>query len=201
MEIKCFIGLILKSNSPSAKKIDEYRFRFDPKAYTNKYLHMSLLPPFVLTEKQLKNLTHDILDEVDTYFTQDHKTEVGDNNLLFPRVDVYNNRRKILYLEPYLPTDLVYLKEGLEQLLFDLIPEYKRRHIKEKCFLSLGRFQDPLLLNLALDTVLDEFVFPLEFEIDQLALFSRRDGIWNIHRTLYDFKEAVNPFLEEKIYF
>ncbi len=198
MDIKCFIGLILKSNTTSAKKIDEYRLRFDPKAYTNKYLHMSLLPPFVLNQKDLKSVTNDIVEEIDTYFSLD---QAEDNILSFPRVDVYNNRRRILYLEPLLPTDMVYLKEGLEQLLFDLIPEYKRQHIKEKCFLSLGRFQDPLLLNLALDTVLDQFVFPLDFEIDSLALFARRDRIWTVQRTLLNFKETVNPFLEEKIYY
>lgn len=198
MDIKCFIGLILKSNTPSAKKIDEYRLRFDPKAYTNKFLHMSLLPPFVVNEKQMRVITQEIIEEVDTYFSLD---QAEDNILSFPRVDVYNKARRILYLEPHLPTDMMYLKEGLEQLLFDLIPEYKRQHIKEKCFLSLGKFQDPLLLNLALDTVLDQFVFPLEFEIDSLALFTRRDRFWSVQRTLLNFKDTVNPFLEEKIYF
>lgn len=197
MIVKYFIGLILKSNTPVAQKLDEYRLRFDPKSLENKYLHMSLLPPFVANQREIKRITHNIEEEVDTFFNH----EMAENsNLVFKKLDIYNNRRRILYLEPTLPTDLEYLKEGLEELLFDLIPEYKRQHLKEKCFLSLGRFNDPLLLNSAIDMILDDFKFPMELEIESLALFERRDGIWRVNKTLLEFETVVNPFLEEKIY-
>lgn len=195
MNVKHFVGLVLKDTGPEIQRLDEFRRRFDPKSHTNSYLHVSLLPPFILEERFVKNIVKDIEDEIDTYLGEDSQANV----LEFVKLDIYNYKKRILYLEPLFHPDLEHLRDGLQSELFELIPNYKKRALKSKCFFTLGRFHNPWELNLAIDKALDELELPMEVKIDSIALFEHRDGVWQIKYKLYEFEQYVNPFLEEKI--
>jgi hypothetical protein len=188
MLTKLFVGLTFFEDNHFAKKIQSYRGRYDEKLLTNPTVFMPLVPPFEIPTTELASLQDEIVEEMEAFFPGDQDSL----SLGFTGIDVYTRARKMtLYLHPQELTDLSHCAEALTQICRDHVELREHRPSeKDKGFLTIGRFTDPVALTDAMTVAQREFQDCTALPVKGVCLFQKHNGVWFQQADLYRFDQA-----------
>lgn len=186
MLTKLFIGLTFFEDNHFAKKIQNFRSRYDEKSLTNASVFMPLISPFEVPVTAVKSLATDVSDELEAFFPEDD----GVLTMGFTGLDVYShNRKMLLYLNPQELTDLEHCAEALAGICKEHVEDRQHMPKSDKSFLTIGRFTDPTALHGALSVGQREFQDCTSLPIKGVCLFRKHNGIWYQEADLHRFRE------------
>lgn len=192
MYTKFFVALNF-FDSASARKIQGFRQRFDPKFNQHVEPHMSMLAPFEIRTKDKAELIELLKDEIENFFLGGDDTP----KLKFKGLDVYKQKRvNILYLNPDFSDDLKYCMESVQQLCKSLIPPEINYRPNAKQFLPLAHCaQEEQLLKL-MPLALEEFNSNSDLYLSGISLYEKRFGIWSSCEEIIQFENPNESFLQ-----
>jgi len=184
MLTKLFVGATFYEDNHFTKKIQSFRARYDEKALINPGVFMPLVAPFEIPSTEFTSLSEDLAEEIESFFPATEGFPVG-----FTGIDVFSRARKMmLYLNPQHMTDLDHCVEALTQVCNEHVEARELRPDEsEKPFLTIGRFQDPLALNDAIEVARREFEDCTALPLKSVCLFQKHNGVWFQQADLYSF--------------
>ncbi len=195
MLIKLFVGLNFDEGNHFAKKIQNYRMRFDEKVITNRSVYMPLIAPFEIPVTSLQSLQEEIREELESFFVPDQTLNIG-----FTGIDVHSySRKSILYLKPVPDEDLGYATESLHQICREHSESREHAPNKDdKGFLTIGRFSDPSSLHAAISVAQREFADCTALPLRGVCLFQKNNGVWYQQNDLHQFSLGRSPLREQE---
>jgi hypothetical protein len=195
MLIKLFVGLNFDEGNHFAKKIQNYRMRYDEKVVTNSSVYMPLIPPFEVPVTSLQSLQEELREELESFFNADQSMNIG-----FTGIDVHSySRKSILYLKPMADEDLGYATESLFQICREHAESREHAPSKDdKGFLTIGRFTDPSSLHAAISVAQREFADCTSLPLRGVCLFQKNNGVWYQQNDLHQFSLGPSPLSEER---
>jgi 2'-5' RNA ligase len=187
MLTKLFVGLTFYEDNHFAKKIQSFRARYDEKSLINPTVFMPLVAPFEIPSSAFSSLSQEIEEEVESFFPTTEGFPVG-----FTGLDVFSRARKMmLYLNPQTTPDLEHCAEAITQVCNDHVEDRTLAPDEsEKPFLTIGRFQDPLALNDAIEVARREFDDCTAMPLKSVCLFQKHNGVWFQQADLYTFSQT-----------
>jgi hypothetical protein len=190
---KIFVAFNFSNDGLLSRKITGFRKRFDPKYNHYSFAHMAVLAPFEVEETQIGDLTETLKEEMETFFYgKEERPKLG-----FTGLGIYENKRKnILYLNPYLNSDLNFCSEVILDVCKSFISKSSKYKENKKQFLPLGVFNNPNDLRTILDHAKEEFTNYGELPIKSISVYENRMGIWVEKETLVNFEENLGHFLQ-----
>lgn len=106
-------------------------------------------------------------------------------------------KNKLLYLNPIIEDELLYCQESLFSICQSYIEDReKKMKTSQKTFLTIGRFQDPTELHLAIDEAKKEFTEFTSLAFKGISLFSKSSGLWHQEADLITFDRPDQTFLQ-----
>jgi hypothetical protein len=184
MLTKLFVGLTFFEDNHFAKKIQNFRGRYDEKVLTNPTVFMPIVAPFEISITSLESLETEIVEEMEAFFPDENESLT----MGFTGLDVLTHSKKsLLYLHPQEMTDLEHCAEALAQICREHVELREHRpNMKDKSFLTIGRFQDPTALHGALAVAQREFMDCTALPVKGVCLFQKHNGVWfqqvDLHR-------------------
>lgn len=196
MLIKLFVGLNFDEGNHFAKKIQNYRMRYDEKITTNSSVYMPLIAPFEVPVTSLASLQEELREELESFFVPDQSINIG-----FTGIDVHSFARKsILYLNPESVDDLSYATESLYQICREHAESREHAPKKEdRGFLTIGRFTDPTSLHDAISVAQREFQDCTSLPLRGVCLFQKNNGVWYQQNDLHQFPLIKPPLDGERV--
>ncbi len=191
---KFFVGLTFYSDNSFAKTIENFRKRYDEKYLTNPSLHLAIVPPFEIESNKIKMLSQELIEELESFYFENLSHHI----LKFTGLDVHEYKKnKLLYLNPVIEDELLYCQESLFSICQSYIDDReKKMKSSQKTFLTIGRFQDPTELHLAIDDAKKEFTEFSSLPFKGISLFSKNNGIWYQEADLITFERPDQTFLQ-----
>ncbi len=196
MNSKLFVGLTFFADNSFAKNIESYRARFDSKYQTNPYLHLPIVPPFEIEVTEVKKLTQELIEELESFYFEN-----TENHLLnFTGLDVHEYRKnKILYLNPAIDEELSLCQESIFSICQSYITDREKKMKDSKTFLTIGRYHETYDLHSSIELARKEFQEITALPFASICLFSKNNGIWYREADLISFKKPSNTFLQSTI--
>lgn len=192
MSTKLFVGLTFFPENSFAKKIENFRKRYDPKFQTNPYLHLPIVPPFEIEVTDLKKLKQELVEEVESFYFEN----TSNHSMPFTGMDVHEyKKQKLLYLNPTFDSELSYCQESLFSICQSYIADRAKRMKDKKSFLTIGRFQDTLEMHAAIEQAQREFQEFTSLPFESISLFSKNNGIWYREAALVSFEKPADTLL------
>ena len=184
MLIKLFVGLNFDEDNHFAKKIQNFRMRYDEKVVTNSSVYMPLIAPFEIPVTNLSSLQEELREELESFFVPDQSLNIG-----FTGIDVHTySRKSILYLNPEAVDDLNYATESLHQICREHAESREHApNTKDKGFITIGRFTDPSSLHAAISVAQREFADCTSLPLKGVCLFQKNNGVWYQQNDLHQF--------------
>lgn len=193
MLVKLFVGLTFYSDNSLAKKIESYRSRFDSKFQTNPYLHLPIVPPFEIEVTEVKKLTQELIEELESFYFENTEHHL----LNFSGLDVHEYKKnKMLYLNPLIGEELSLCQESLFSICQSYITDREKKMKDSKTFLTIGRYSDSIELHASIDQAKKEFHEFTALPYESICLFSKNNGVWYREADLITFDRPSNTFLQ-----
>lgn len=153
---------------------------------------MTLIPPFEME----KSLALDFMSEA-TEILDSHTIDHSDwDNMRFTQMKTLRSRPTLLGLVPEMPMSILYCQEELFEVAgqygAQFLKKKKQKEIEKNILLPIGRFFDPIELEIGLDTAVGEIQLPLSLDIQDVLVFEKVPGQWIPQRALYKKAEEVN---------
>ncbi len=196
MNAKLFVGLTFFPENSFAKNIESFRSRFDDKYHSNPYLHLPIVPPFEIDVTEVKKLTQELTEELESFFFENTQHHV----LSFTGIDVHEYKKnKLLYLKPQIEEELALCQESLFAICQSYITDREKKMKDSKTFLTIGRYHDPINLHSSIELARKEFQEFTGLPFQSICLFSKKNGVWYREADLVSFERPANSFLQSSI--
>ncbi len=184
MLTKVFLGLTFFEDNHFARKIQNFRSRYDEKVLTKRGVFLPIVAPFEVPQSTVRSLEEEVAEEVGSFFPADEDTLT----LGFTGIDVHSHARKmLLYLRPDADTDLAHCAEALEGICRSYVEHHECLPAEGKSFLTIGRFQDPTSLHAAISIAQKEFSDCAALPAKGVCLFVKQNGVWLEQAELHGF--------------
>lgn len=193
-----FIGLTFDPSSIHQQKIESFRQRFDSKFGKNNQLQLTLLPPFSVEFKN-KETENDFLFEL-SELLEGHLhglTEIS--QIEFNGITFSMGKNGSLALTPIISPDILYCQESLYFFLKEYGVKFKKTKSDLRPLLQIGRFEQSLLLESAIEIAKVEFSSPFVMEATSFVLFEKTPRVWSNNFNLYDF-EHRDHLIKNRMY-
>lgn len=193
MLTKLFVGLTFYAENSFSKNITSFRTRFDSKYQSNPYLHLPIVPPFEMEVGQVKTLTDELIEELESFYFEN----TSNHTMKFTGLDVHEYKKnKILYLNPSVDEELILCQESLFSICKSYVDRNKRMKDK-KAFLTIGRYHEVFDLHSAIELAQREFHEFTSLPFESICLFSKNNGIWYREADLVSFERPESNLLQK----
>lgn len=194
-----FIGLTFDPSSIHQTKIESFRQRFDSKYALNNQLQLTLLPPFSVEFKNRENEV-DFIEEL-TELLEGHLhglTEIS--QIEFNGMTFSMGKKGSLSLTPIISPDILHCQESLYFFLKEYGVKFKKTKSDLRPLLPIGRFEQSVLLESAIEMAKLEFSSPFVMEAMSVVLFEKTPREWSNKFNLYDFELRDHLLLKYQMY-
>lgn len=185
--VEFFIGLNFNSNSMHMNKIDSFRQRFDSKFEQFKETALVIIPPFSIEFKNREaqeNFEEEIIEILDgNFYGINEVSQIEFNGISFTM-----GKKRMLGLTPIISPDIFHTQEMLFSYLKDQGVIFKKRKNAFNPILMIGRFEDDLALESAIDVAKLEFSSAFVINARSVSLFERGTKNWQENSILYKFE-------------
>lgn len=194
-----FIGLTFDPGSIHHNAIESFRQRFDSKYALSNQLQLTLLPPFSV---EFRNREEEIsfIEEL-TELLEGHLyglTEIS--QIEFNGMNFSMGKKGSLSLTPIISPDIIHCQESLYFFLKEYGVKFKKTKSDLRPLLPIGRFEQSVLLESAIEVAKLEFSSPFVMEAMSVVLFEKTPREWSSKFNLYDFEHRDHFLLKYQMY-
>lgn len=196
MSTKLFVGLTFFPDNSFAKKIENFRKRYDTKYQNNPYLHLPIIPPFEIEVTDLKQLKQELVEEVESFYFENTENQT----LSFTGLDVHEYKKQmLLYLNPVFDSELSFCQESIFSICQSYIADRAKKMKDKKPFLTIGRFHEAEELHISIEQARREFQEFTSLPFESISLFSKNNGIWYREAALVSFDKPADTLLHSSL--
>jgi len=184
-----FIGLTFQSSYLQFQKLDSFRSRYDSKYNRSNTTHLTLVPPFELPIMN-KNQVHQWIEELQEEIDGQLHGLCNEDQTTFEGIDFQDGERPLLFLKPKITIDMNFVLELLESSVKEIggIQKSKlKRDDTDHLYFPIGRFDNFLELQTALEEAKSEFTIPFQLHNKEIVLFERGPKQWLATHHLFSF--------------
>jgi hypothetical protein len=182
-----FIGLTFDPSSIHQQKIESFRRRFDSKFGKAQILQLTILPPFTIEFKK-KDDELEFLEEVSDLIDGHLMGLENISQLEFNGITFSAGKNGTISLTPIMSPDFLHVQESLYSLLKDYGVKFKKTKDILSSILPIGRFENGLLMETAIEVAQIEFSSPFVMQALGFVLFEKTPREWKNKNNLYDFE-------------
>lgn len=194
-----FIGLTFDPGSIHYQKIESFRRRFDKKFGKAQTLQLTILPPFTIDFVK-KADEADFIEEVSDLIDS-HLMGLEDvSQMQFNGISFSAGKNATVSLTPIISPDFLHAQDSLYSLLKEYGVKFKQTKDILSSILPIGRLENGMLIESAIEVAKVEFSSPFVMEAQGLVLFEKTPREWIIKNNLYDFEVRDHFFFVNQNY-
>ena len=173
-------------------KIQGFRRRFNFQSPSNE-LSISLGRSFLIRLEEFSYFCEELKDECDSFFLSRHKSE--QIRFSYPEGELIK-KKYMLYLLPFLSTDMEHLTQSLSQLVSSYTKSFEQGKVfedlsQQKNFLTLGKFHSRRQWEQAMQAAIMEFNSGGNLQLQSLDLSEKKQGQWQFVDHLLEFDNCA----------